>query len=109
MKSQNYKPTVHPHIVKIQGKSGIRQTAIKGTYIRFLGFNWLLQSAGWTNGNSERLSFNHSCPTARCHFLLSCHKEEIEEFIQENEKAYGEYFVEQKSLRVAEDQAIEPG
>lgn len=34
MKTQNHKTTDHPHIVKIQGKSGIWQAAIKGTYVR---------------------------------------------------------------------------
>ena len=41
MKTQNYKSTAHPHIVKIQGKSGISQAVIKGTYIcvwAFIGY-----------------------------------------------------------------------
>jgi uncharacterized protein (DUF433 family) len=94
MDAENIKPTEHPHIVKVLGASGIWQAAIKGTYIRV----WAL--AGCYKRGMDEWQILQSFPTitaAQLHDALSYyndHKEEIEDFIKDNEQAYEDYLAE---------------
>ncbi len=106
MKTQNHKTTDRPHIVKIQGKSGIWQAVIKGTFVRV----WAL--IGYYKRGMDEWEILKGFPTitaAQIHDAISYyhdHKEEIEEFIQANEKAYYQYLTEQKGMKIAENQGV---
>ena len=101
MKKSNYQTTEHPHIVKIKGKSGIWQAVITGTYIRV----WAL--IGYYKRGMDEWEILKGFPTitaAQLHDAISYyhdHKEEIEEFIEANERAYYEYLAEEQDVKIA--------
>ncbi len=105
MSNEKFQPTEHPHIVKILGPSGIWQAVIKGTYIRV----WAL--VGCHKRGMDEWEILKSFPTitvAQLHDALSYyhdHKDEIEEFIEANERAYDELLTEADEAK-AENQAI---
>jgi len=105
MNSEKFQPTEHPHIVKILGASGIWQAAIKGTYIRV----WAL--VGCHKRGMDEWEILRGFPTitaAQLYDALSYyndHKNEIEEFIEANERAYDELLAEDGEVKT-ENQAV---
>lgn len=101
METDKIQLTEHPHIVKILGPSGIWQAAIKGTYIRV----WALVGC-YKRGMDEReiLQGFPTITAAQLHDALSHyndHKDEIDNFIQDNEQAYEEYLTEEREAQPA--------
>jgi len=96
MDTSKFRTTEHPHIIKILGKSGIWQAAIKGTYIRV----WAI--VGHYKRGRDEWEILKAFPTlnyAQVHDAISYyhdHKEEIEEFIEANERAYDEYLAKER-------------
>jgi len=97
--------TEHPHITKILGASGIWQAVIKGTYIRV----WAL--VGCHKRGMDEWEILKGFPTitaAQLYDALSYyydHKDEIEEFIEANERTYDELSTEEYEVKT-ENQAV---
>lgn len=98
MSIKDFKATEHPHIVKIRGKSGIWQAAIKNTAIRV----WAIIGQYKRGLNEwELLKSFPSINTAQLHDAISYyhdHKQEIEEFVELNERAYHDYLMQKGEL-----------
>ncbi len=107
MDADKIQPTEHPHIVKILGPSGIWQAAIKGTYIRV----WAL--VGCYKRGMDEWEILQGFPTinaAQLHDALSYyndHKDEIDGFIRDNERAYDEHLNEDWEARPASQTLLE--
>lgn len=105
MTADKIQSTEHPHVVKILGPSGIWQAAIKGTFIRV----WAL--VGCYKRGMDEWEILQGFPTitaAQLHDALSYYndyKDEIEDFLQANERAYDEELNPQPEKQL-EDQAI---
>jgi len=96
MNADTIQSTEHPHIIKVLGPSGIWQAAIKGTYIRV----WAL--VGCYKRGMDEWEILQGFPTitaAQLHDALSYyndHKDEIDDFIRTNERAYEEDLTEER-------------
>ena len=105
MNNGKLQPTEHPHIVKILGASGIWQAAVKGTYIRV----WAL--VGCHKRGMDAWDILRGFPTinaAQLYDALSYyydHKDEIEDFIEANERAYDELSTEEHEV-TTENQTV---
>jgi len=99
--------TEHPHIVKILGPSGIWQAAIKGTYIRV----WAL--VGCYQRGMDEWEILQGFPTitaAQLHDALSYyndHKNEIDDFMQANERAYDDELTDESELQPENQTVLE--
>ena len=101
MSKVTYKKTDHPHIIKVKGASNIWQAAVKGTYIRVWAIVGLYKR-GMSDG--EILKGFPTITLAELHDAISYYhdnKEEIEQFIEENERAYLDYRTGTKDLTLA--------
>lgn len=106
MKTFDCQTTEHPHIAKIKGKSGIWQAVIKGTYIRV----WAI--IGHYKRGLDEWEILKGFPTitsAQLYDAISYyhdHKEEIEKFVDANERAFHEYLANSQGVKLEENQAL---
>ncbi|NUO84321.1 DUF433 domain-containing protein [candidate division KSB1 bacterium] len=99
MSTERFQPTEHPHVDKILGASGIWQAVIKGTYVRV----WAL--VGCHKRGMDEWEILRGFPTITAAQLCDAlsyyndHKDEIEAFIEKNERAYDGLLNEEQEVK----------